>query len=345
MRVRTRVAAVAAMLALVMAALISSAAGATGPVPPDPLASSTWTVPHSLVVDVPLQSPFTLTLAAGEHRYLVGSVDATLTGVSGAEEQARIRCLDPFGAVVQDELTSTSGGGSWASQNNIGSELQVLTRYLLTASTSGTYSCSLQTKMSSTNETGSTVYTLHRVNGSGSTATYIDDYYDTATGPAWQRWQGQLRPLCTGNDGSTGYCQYVVAGTPASVMSFSDIYPAAGHGVTIYGGLEVSECKTGSQTCYTGYWGGTGSTTVYSYLRTVQLDANGSVCGSWTFSPTQTVTIPFATHHQKLHFTLSATSNSACANRWLVSFYVKVMSGDPVKIDAERTGNLIVIQR
>ena len=106
----------------------------------------------------------------------------------------------------------------------------------------------------------------------------------------------------------------------------------------------VTSCYSGTNSCTSSHWGATGDkrpAVVASYLRLVQLNANGSVCTFRNSSPVTSLIIGEAHHYTISYWIPPAPIAPSCTSR---RFYTQVsmswQSGVPVKIDGTRPEGL-----
>ena len=262
-----------------------------------------------------------VTLQAGESYLLLGEFDALRLNSSKNMLQAL-------------NVSCASGSAVVTTQNNIGIRLTTVAHYLFTAPTTGVYTCKLlgrgQVHAGTPSDPLDPANFKLRAYGGTTSKTYLSFSATQRTGNEWFEPSGVLVPL-----GSSAW------------FAHSSNWPITGQGsVSVYGGVEATNCYEGT---YEGFPcnGGGADATVTTQLVALVTNSQGNEC---TNVPRQNFAVVswkilHDSHHQKLHngfYTVSIPSNrgSDC-NFFKFKVLVKSVSGNPIVLEASDYTNLI----
>jgi hypothetical protein len=297
-----------------------------------------------------IQSQPTL-MAAGERRVIVGKLVAQSNKIYNILEDVAVGC-----GGSQEAVTGRNNEGNDFLYSNMPRKgvLVLVVQHLFQAPTTGFYTCRLWGLGSTgvdpsnnnygdpTDPSPPSLTALTQITQTDAPHTVQSTYLDVGNenNPNAQQWVQPAKgtnTTCLSQDLTANTCVYVQPGSSAYVLyNSSFVADATATKVSVYAGLAVTTCPSGTKSCYYHGPSGVDISELTARLEVVQLDSlspPGYACGTWSRTAYQTPRISNDAHHFKMHFNITHTI-SGCTRRLLVRVYVSVASGgNPVKIE------------
>jgi hypothetical protein len=219
-----------------------------------------------------------------------------------------------------------SDAGTQNSQNNVGAVLAQVNRYYFTAPATGTYTCTLEAFTLSSDGSGQVVAA-----GGSSTETYVS-YTSAHVGREWL----SSAPALVSSSSKTAY--YINSGNYAINPGVTSIQ--------VYAGVLVTDCYSVSDAGFTcNSTANSNNAQVSTQLVALLTNSSGTECTTVAQqkATTQTLTIVYATHHQKIHngfmtVTVPSSRPSGC-NFYKFKVLATWLSGNPVILEASTYSN------
>jgi hypothetical protein len=268
---------------------------------------------------------------------VVGRLETTANQTPGEWLDTAVKCLDSTG--------KQSGVAASAGTNHEGADgpyappghLVLYPSLLFTAPSAGTYHCQLIADTGTFGDPPIPGYLVTALPAdlSGYGGTWLKVSSSDETGAQW--WQN---PPCDTN-GTEETCNYLGVGQELQIFqndgSPPQMWQAApsATAASVNATVEVTVCYHQTTSCLDNHEGGTGGSTVLTYLELDQLDPGGAIC-QVTRTPDETIPLDARGHHHSLSYQLTNVPISAtCGGSRLFTMYVyiKDVAGNPIKID------------